>query len=55
MVFGIVNDLIVLLDPYLVPKAVLPLQIFVDLGVMAMKEYSSFPKVTGLEPLHQMA
>ena len=34
---------------------VLSHQIRVDLGVTAMKGYSTFPKSSGLEPNHQMA
>ena len=30
----------------------LPIWITVDLGVMAMKRYSAFPKTPGLEPHH---
>ena len=37
------------------PQQVLPLWVKVDLGVMAMKEYSTFPKIPGLESHHQMA
>ena len=36
------------------PKQVLPLWVKVDLGVMAMKGYSSFPKGPELEPHHQI-
>ena len=32
----------------------LPLQVRVGLGAMAMKEYSIFPKAPGLEPHHQI-
>ena len=38
------------------PYQVLPLQVRVDLGAMAMKGYSSFPKAPELlEPHHQIA
>ena len=36
------------------PKQELLLQIRVDLGVMAMKQYSSLPKSQELQPHHQM-
>ena len=36
------------------PQQVLPLQVRVDLRVMAMKGYSTFPKAPGVEPQHQM-
>ena len=36
------------------PKQVLQLQVRVDLGVMAMKGYSTFPRSPKLEPHHQM-
>ena len=36
------------------PKQVLLLQVRVDLGVMAMKEYSTFPKAAELERHHQV-
>ena len=35
-------------------KKVLSLQISVDLGVMAMKRYFTFPKTLGLEAHYQM-
>ena len=34
------------------PKQVLPLWVRMDLGVMTMKEYSTFSKAPGLQPLH---
>ena len=37
------------------PYQVLPLQVKVDLGVIAMKGYSSFIKASGLKPYYQMA
>ena len=43
----------VLFDPYIGPYQVLPLQARVDLGVMAMKGYSTFPQsssITGTSP-----
>ena len=36
------------------PYQVLPLQVRVNLGVMAIKEYFIFPKAPGLEPHHLM-
>ena len=36
------------------PQQVLPIWVKVDLGVMATKRYSTFPKAPGLEPRHQM-
>ena len=45
------NNSIKLIEPY----QVLPLQARVDLGVIAMKEYSAFPKAPALlEPRHQI-
>ena len=42
---------LVLFNPY----QVLPLRARVDLGAMAIKGYSAFPKApTSLEPLHQI-
>ena len=35
-------------------KPELPLQVRKDLGVMAMEEYFTFPKVPELEPHHLM-
>ena len=45
---------LVLFDPYIGPYQVLPLWARVDLGVMTMKGYSTFPQISGLEPHHQM-
>ena len=36
------------------PKQVQPILIRVELGVMAMKKYTAFPKALGLEPYYQM-
>ena len=36
------------------PQLVLPHRVRVDLGVMSMKGYSTFPKAPELEPHHQM-
>ena len=36
------------------PYQVLPLWVTMYLGVVAMKEYSTFPKAPGLGPHHQM-
>ena len=36
------------------PEQVLPLWLRVDLGVMTIKEYFTFPKSLGQEPHHQM-
>ena len=45
----------VLFDPWIGPYQVLPLGTRVDLGAMAMKEYSTFPKAPVLlEPRHQI-
>ena len=47
--------LLVLFNPYIGPYQVLPLRARVDLGVMAMKGYSAFPKAPVLlEPHHQI-
>ena len=51
--FAQLNSQTVLLDPLIGPYQVLPLQLRVDQGVMAMKGYSPFPKALGLEPHHQ--
>ena len=46
---------LVLFDPLIGPYQVLPLQARVDLGSLAMKEYSAFPKAPALlEPHHQI-
>ena len=46
---------LVLFDPYIGPYQVLPLRARVDLGAMATKEYSAFPKAPALlEPHHQI-
>ena len=42
----------VLFDSEMAPYQVLPLQGSVDLGAMAMKVYSTFPKSPRLEPCH---
>ena len=44
-----------LTDPLLSPYQVLLLQVIVDLGEMAMKGYTTFPKAPALlEPHHQI-
>ena len=49
------NDQTVLFDPQIGPFQVLPLRARVDLGVMAIKRYSTFPKAPALlEPHHQI-
>ena len=53
MVSRVVNDQIVLFDSYLGPQQVQLLQVSMNLGAMAMKEYSIFPKASGLEPHYQ--
>ena len=45
---------IVVFDPLIGPYKLLPLWVRVDLGTTAMKEYSTFSKVPGLEPHYQM-
>ena len=43
--------LVVQFDPKIGPNQVLPLRVTVDLGAMAIKRYSAFPKgLTLLEP-----
>ena len=44
----------VLFDPQIGPYQVLPLQVKVDPGVMAMKVCSIFPKALILAPYHQI-
>ena len=45
----------VLFDPLIGPYQVLPLRVRVDIGTMAIKEYSTFPKPPALqEPHHQI-
>ncbi len=45
----------VLFDPLIISYQMLPLQVRVDLGAMAMKEYSAFPKAPAfLEPRPQI-
>ena len=45
----------VIFDPYIEPNQVLPLQARMDLGALAMKGYSTFPKAPALqEPRHQI-
>ena len=47
--------LLVLFNPLIGPYQVLPLWAKVDLGAMAMKGYSAFPKApASLEPRHQI-
>ena len=46
--------LLVLFNPYIEPYQVLPFWARVDLGAMAIKGYSAFPKAPALlEPHHQ--
>ena len=45
---------IVLFDPYIEPHQVLSFRVKVDLGMMAMKGYSTFPKAPGLKSRHQI-
>ena len=40
---------------FLFNPQILPLLVRVDIGVMAIKEYSIFPKALGLEPHHQFS
>ena len=50
-----ISMLLVLLNPLIGPYQVLLLQARVDLGAMAMKGYSTFPKAPALlEPHHQI-
>ena len=44
----------VLFDPKIGITQILLFQVRVDLGAMAMKEYSTFPKALGLVPCHQI-
>ena len=44
----------VLFDPKMGPYQILPLQVRVDLVVMVMKGYSTFPKTPGLKPHHMI-
>ena len=48
------NDKIFLCEQQMKPKQVIPLQVRVKLGVMAMEGYSPFPKAPALEPQYQM-
>ena len=43
-----------LFDPLIGPYQVLPHLVSVDLGVMAIKEYSTFPKALRQKPYHQI-
>ena len=54
MVSNISNEEIVLFDLQMRSYQVLPLQISVDQGIMAMKGYSTFPKASEVEPHNQM-
>ena len=50
-----ISMLLVLFNPYIGPDQVLPLRARVDLGAMAMKGCSAFPKAPELlEPHHQI-
>ena len=50
-----ISMLLVLFNPLIGPYQVLPLRARVDLGAMAMKGYSKFPKAPALlEPHHQI-
>ena len=50
-----ISMLLVLFNPLIGPHQVLPLRAKVDLGAMAMKGYSTFPKArASLEPHHQI-
>ena len=51
-----ISMLLVLFNPLIIePYQVLPLRARVDLGAMAMKGYSAFPKApASLEPHHQI-
>ena len=51
---SILNGQTVLFDPLMGPLQVLPPRIRVDLAVMGIKRYSTFPKTSALEPHHQM-
>ena len=42
------NYSLVVFDPWIGPYQMLPLQASVDLGVMAVEEYSAFPKAPAL-------
>ena len=51
----IVKHFYMMHDTYISPFKVLPLRARVDLGAMAMKEYSSFPKAPAIqEPHHRI-
>ena len=50
-----VKTVLFLTIQFTVPFKVLPIRAKVDLGAMAMKEYSAFPKAPALlEPHHQI-
>ena len=42
-------------DPIMGPSQLLPFRVIVGLGVMAMKDYSKFPRSLGEEPNHLYA
>ena len=46
--YSFANERTILFDPYMKPQQVFPILIRVDLGVMAMLEYSTFPKAPKL-------
>ena len=49
------NHGLILFNPLTGPYQVLPLQARMDLGAMAIKGYSAFPKASALlEPQHQI-
>ena len=54
MQFTVKPKTLFLFDPYIVVKRVLSLQVRVNLGVMAKKWYSTFPKAQELESHDQM-
>ena len=49
-----INGQIVPFDKKMGSKQVLPLWVRVDLGIFAMKGYSTFPTATGLESHHHV-
>ena len=53
-IFKQFNDQTVLFDSEIEPNQMLPFQVRVDLGAMARKGLSTFPKAPGLEPHYQI-